>query len=245
MPRHILSGAASAAAHAGALLLLVVAMQLTRQTAVATSTNTFDPTRLVWVPNVVEGSGRKSGGDQSRTPPRRLQAPGRDEISIAATPDRSSAGTRDSAIEPLPISARPTGDAISAFVGAVTGESTGDSLGPNGGGAGDGHGPGNGFVDGARAGGPGVTTPIAVTQVKPQYTADAMRATVQGSVWLECVVLTDGTVGDLRVIRSLDARFGLDHEAMAAAKKWRFKPGLLNGSPVPVVVTIELSFRLR
>jgi protein TonB len=76
-------------------------------------------------------------------------------------------------------------------------------------------------------------------------TADAMRAKVQGSVWLECIVLPDGTVGDVRITRSLDSRFGLDEEAIAAARRWRFKPGLLNGRPVPVAVTIELMFSLR
>ena len=64
-------------------------------------------------------------------------------------------------------------------------------------------------------------------------------------MWIECVVQTDGTVGDLRVMRSLDRRFGLDEEAIAAAKRWRFRPGTLNGKPVPVVVTIELSFSVR
>jgi protein TonB len=81
--------------------------------------------------------------------------------------------------------------------------------------------------------------------VKPRYTDDAMRLRIQGSVWVECVVLPDGTVGDLRVMRSLDSRFGLDDEAIAAAKKWRFRPGTLNGKPVPVVVSIELMFSLR
>ena len=76
-------------------------------------------------------------------------------------------------------------------------------------------------------------------------TADAMRAKVQGSVWLECIVLPDGTVGDVRITRSLDSRFGLDQEAIAAARRWRFKPGLLNGRPVPVAITIELTFSLR
>jgi TonB family protein len=58
-------------------------------------------------------------------------------------------------------------------------------------------------------------------------------------------VLPDGTVGDVRITRSLDSRFGLDQEAIAAARRWRFKPGLLNGRPVPVAVTIELMFSLR
>ena len=90
-----------------------------------------------------------------------------------------------------------------------------------------------------------MTTPVVITQVKPQYTPEAMRAKVQGLVMVECVVLPDGTVGDARIIRSLDPVFGLDEKALAAAKQWRFKPGLMNGKPVPVMVSIELTFTLR
>jgi TonB family protein len=82
-------------------------------------------------------------------------------------------------------------------------------------------------------------------EVKPQYTADAMRAKVQGSVWLECIVMEDGTIGDVRVTRSLDPIFGLDQEAIKAARLWRFAPGQRQGQPVPVIITIELTFTLR
>jgi len=57
--------------------------------------------------------------------------------------------------------------------------------------------------------------------VRPNYTAEAMRAKVQGVVRLEGVVLSDGTVGDVHVTRSLDSVFGLDQEAMKAAKRYR------------------------
>jgi TonB family protein len=90
--------------------------------------------------------------------------------------------------------------------------------------------------------GPGVTIPRVLKEVKPQYTADAMRAKIQGSVVLECIVKTDGTVGDVRVIRSLDANYGLDQEAIRAAKQWVFAAGSRNGEPVPVMVSIELTF---
>jgi periplasmic protein TonB len=63
-------------------------------------------------------------------------------------------------------------------------------------------------------------------------------------VLLEAVVKTDGTVDDVKVLRSLDAKFGLDQEAIKAAKLWRFQPGTRQGEPVPVVVTMELSFTL-
>ena len=92
--------------------------------------------------------------------------------------------------------------------------------------------------------GNGVTIPRIIREVKPQYTAEAIRAKVQGGVLLECVVQTDGTVGDVRVIRSLDNTHGLDQEAIKSAKQWKFAPGTRNGEPVPVMVTIELTFTL-
>jgi len=91
--------------------------------------------------------------------------------------------------------------------------------------------------------GPGVAAPVAVKEVKPQYTADAMRAKVQGAVTLECVVQPDGTVGEVRVTKALDP--GLDQEAIKAVKQWRFRPGTKDGKPVPVLVTLELTFTLR
>ena len=87
----------------------------------------------------------------------------------------------------------------------------------------------------------------AVTRVstEPTRTSEAMRAKVQGSVWLECIVMPDGSVGEVKVTRSLDPIFGLDQEAIKAAKMWRFRPGMRQGEPVPVIITIELTFTLR
>jgi periplasmic protein TonB len=82
-------------------------------------------------------------------------------------------------------------------------------------------------------------------EVRPNYTADAMRAKVQGTVWVEAVVLQDGTVGEAKIVRSLDSTFGLDDEALKAARQWRFAPGTRFGQPVAVLVTIELTFTLR
>ena len=82
-------------------------------------------------------------------------------------------------------------------------------------------------------------------EVRPQYTAQAMRAKVEGRVLLECVVLPDGTAGSIKVLRSLDSSFGLDQEAIKAARQWQFAPGTRFGQPVPVLVTIEIAFILR
>ena len=92
--------------------------------------------------------------------------------------------------------------------------------------------------------GPGVTTPRLIKEVKPNYTAEAMRNKVQGVVFLEAVVNTDGTVGEVRVKRSLDKASGLDDEAVNCVKKWVFTPGAKGGVAVPVLVEVEMAFTL-
>lgn len=72
-----------------------------------------------------------------------------------------------------------------------------------------------------------------------------MRAKVEGGVLLEAVVQTDGTVGEVCVKRSLDRQFGLDDEAIATVKKWKFTAGTKDGVAVPVLVEIEMTFSLR
>ncbi len=86
--------------------------------------------------------------------------------------------------------------------------------------------------------------PRVVHAVKPVYTKEAMKAKLQGVVIVEVVVMPDGTVGDVRVVKSLDREFGLDEAAIAAAKQWRFEPGTRQGKPVPVIVALEMTFNL-
>ena len=90
-----------------------------------------------------------------------------------------------------------------------------------------------------------VSSPEIIKEVRPDYTADAMRAQVQGVVEVEAVVQVDGTVGLVRVVRSLDKEHGLDDQAVKAVKQWRFRPGKKDGVAVPVLVSIELTFTMR
>jgi protein TonB len=119
---------------------------------------------------------------------------------------------------------------------------TGDGPGTGPGGTGRWAGPGSG--DGPPGFGR-VSSPRLIRKVDPEYTSGAMRAKLQGTVFLEAVVQADGTVGDVRVIRSLDSTFGLDQNAIKAVRQWRFEPGSQAGKPVPVIVSIELTFTLR
>ncbi len=96
-----------------------------------------------------------------------------------------------------------------------------------------------------RPGDTGVTLPELVSQVQPEYTRAAMKAGIQGSVILEGVVEPDGSLGYLRVVQSLDEQYGLDMQALHAAGRWKFKPGLREGTPVPVLIALDVTFRLR
>ena len=114
--------------------------------------------------------------------------------------------------------------------GGGAGTGTGTGIGP-GSGSGLGPGWGGGFGGGAYRPGSGIELPRLLREVKPQYTADAMRAKIQGTAVLDCVVTAEGTVGECQVVRSLDSSFGLDQEAVKAARQWRFVPGKRLGQP--------------
>jgi TonB family protein len=64
-------------------------------------------------------------------------------------------------------------------------------------------------------------------------------------VLLEALVLSNGTVGEVRVARSLDAVFGLDKEAVKAVRAWTFAPATRGGVAIPMWVSVELTFTLR
>jgi len=89
------------------------------------------------------------------------------------------------------------------------------------------------------------TAPTVVKQVKPDYTAEAKAARIEGTVLLDCVVRADGHVGEVKVERSLDPDFGLDKQAVDAMKQWEFKPGTRDGNAVDVRVHVEMTFTLK
>jgi TonB family protein len=91
----------------------------------------------------------------------------------------------------------------------------------------------------------GVVMPVLLSDVKPQYTADAMQAKIQGDVEMALVVRADGTVDGITVTKSLDAEHGLDDAAVVAAEQWTFKPGTKDGQPVDVVVHLNMRFTLK
>ncbi|GEM_PF-649106 len=224
---------------------------------------------IVWIPEDGLGGGGGGGGNESLETPQVVEVEGTDEadldipieerpeliepepeeieeivtqaVSISALTAASSVETRTGVLEGLR-AASSDSQGIGTDNGAGTGE--GGGIGP---GVGDGLGPGEGGGTGGGVFRPGndVAPPRVLREIRPEYTSEAMRARIQGTVWLDVVVLPDGTVGDVTVSKSLDNVFGLDSQAVAAARQWLFLPGMRLGEPVAVLVTLELFFNLR
>jgi periplasmic protein TonB len=259
--------ATSFACHLVAIASVLLAIRTgARSPAEAPRAGLLTHVSLAWPIDSRPAGGGGGGGDGTNAPPRRVQ--------MAETGTRTVPAARPPQLDALSETPREPGPvaqltipvepiASGAFVTTGTMEvvpSMSVSLGPgSGGGAGAGRPKGDGPGDGSGLGpgrggnfgdnlyGPGtdVATPRLVREVRPQYTADAMSARIQGTVRLECLVQSDGSVGSVRVLRSLDSAFGLDREAMNAARQWRFVPATRRGRPVDVLVTIELTFTLR
>jgi TonB family protein len=83
--------------------------------------------------------------------------------------------------------------------------------------------------------------PVATQKVDPAYPAELMRENVEGTVTLYAVIQSDGSVGDVRVLRSVDDR--LDTYARTALSRWRFLPAVKNGTPVAVEAVVMIPFR--
>jgi TonB family protein len=91
----------------------------------------------------------------------------------------------------------------------------------------------------------GVVMPIVLKSVRAGYTGEAMKAGIEGWNKVEAIVLPDGTVSDVKMVHSLDPTYGLDRVTVESVKQWKFKPGMKDGQPVAVRVTIKNAFTLH
>jgi TonB family protein len=129
-----------------------------------------------------------------------------------------------------------------------TGNGGGMGTGSGGGlgsGSGDGFGPGYGGNAGGglyHIGG-GVAAPVLLHQVDPEFSDEARRAKYQGICMISIIVDANGNPQNPRVVRPLG--MGLDEKALEAVRQFRFKPAMKDGkTPVPVMITVEVNFRL-
>jgi protein TonB len=89
-----------------------------------------------------------------------------------------------------------------------------------------------------RVGG-GIPPPRKIHHVTPAMPEEAVKAGIQGIVIVEITVAEDGSVQNPRVLRSIPM---LDQAALNAVGQWRYEPPLLNGQPVPVILTVTVPF---
>ena len=87
-----------------------------------------------------------------------------------------------------------------------------------------------------------IKQPTKIRDVKPVYPPIAQSARVSGMVIIEATIGADGRVKDAKVLRSIPL---LDQAALDAVKQWQFTPTLLNGVPVPVIMTVTVNFTLQ
>lgn len=201
----------------------------------------LDPVKLVWIPDPRPAGSGGGGAPPKPTPPPPAPTPA---VSVPEPP-KPVVVEEPQTIAPEP---EPEPVAASAPSAVATANPTGTHA------VGSGEKPGSGIGEQAGPGsgdsgvfgvGNGVTAPIPLRRPPPAYTAEAMRARLQGMVVLHCVVRPDGKCSDIRVLKSLDTMFGLDQQAIASAREWVFRPGMRMGQPVPVLVTLEIGFTIR
>ena len=92
--------------------------------------------------------------------------------------------------------------------------------------------------DALRVGG-NIKTPKKIKDVPAVYPPIASQAGVQGVVIVEVRIGTDGLVEEAHVLRSIPL---LDQAALDAVKQWQFEPTLMNGAPIPVIMTVTINF---
>jgi TonB family protein len=114
-----------------------------------------------------------------------------------------------------------------------------------GSGNGIGYGPGSGWNTGgglAQVGGR-VSGPVPLFQPEAEFSDEARRAKYQGVCLVGLIVDAQGNPQNVHIVRSLG--MGLDEKAMEAVRKYKFKPAMRDGkTPVPVMVDVEVNFRL-
>jgi protein TonB len=235
---------ASIAAHSFVVVALIVG-SLSATNFPTHAPNQLELFRAVELPPIPIQKGDPNGGAQkppeqkpAAQPPQRTPA---EQTAPAATPDKVS-----------PLQPPST---------ASTDTNPGDT-------AGDGEGPGlvsgpvgdpNGIKDGLPMAPEAVIPPPAPQQVfravgdvkpatvlyrvSPSYPAMAARAGISGVVVVECIIGSDGTIRDPRVVRSSFAAF--NQPALDAVSQWRFAPGTLHGRAVDTYFELTVTFTLH
>lgn len=200
--------------------------------------------------------GGGGGGDASKlqasmgTPPKATMKQQLTPPTVVVRNEQPKIAVQPTIVADLHIPVSPQiGDPLSKLVAPSNGTGVRSGVGSgSGGGLGSGDGRGLGPGSGANFGGGvfrvgnGVSPPRAIYQPDPDYSDEARKAKYQGVVVLSITVGADGRVYNPTVARSLG--LGLDEKAKEKVLTWKFEPATKDGKPVPVLVSVEVSFNL-
>jgi periplasmic protein TonB len=87
----------------------------------------------------------------------------------------------------------------------------------------------------------GVSRGLLIKQVSPSYPQNALRLRIEGPVTLMATVTKDG---DISAVKVLNGDSNLTRAAVEAVKQWKYKPYLLDGSPVEMQTQVTINFKL-
>ncbi|MFZ0663811.1 MAG: energy transducer TonB [Acidobacteriaceae bacterium] len=125
--------------------------------------------------------------------------------------------------------------------GSGFGSGSGGGLG-SGTGGGVGPGSGGGYGGGVMHPGGGVSAPVLIYSVDPEFSDEARRAKYQGICVVSLIVDKYGNPQNIQVVRALG--MGLDRKAEEAVRQYKFKPAYYHGHAVPVLINVEVNFRI-
>lgn len=254
----------SVGVHVGLVALaFAVGTNKTVQTAIAKNIAVFTPDIAPYTPPMkpkdTAMGGGGGGGDRSPTPPSKgkLPRPALKQFTppMAVVNNPNPKLVMEPTIIAPPDTVLPQvnlpnyGDPFAKLGPPSNGPGSGGGIGTgSGGGVGSGRGGGFGPGEGGGVGGGayriggGVSAPVILVKVEPEYSEEARKAKFQGAVLLSIVVDAEGRPQNIRVVRPLG--MGLDEKAVEAVSKWRFRPGYKDGKAVPVQANVEVNFRL-
>jgi protein TonB len=129
----------------------------------------------------------------------------------------------------------------SPLIGNSMGNGTGSGIG-SGNGSGLGPGSGGNYGGGLRKIGGGVSSPVVIYQVEPEFSEEARKAKFMGVVLVNLIVDSHGLPQNVHVLRGVG--MGLDQKAVDAVRQYRFKPAMEGGKPVPVELNVQVDFQI-
>ena len=155
------------------------------------------------------------------------------ELKLPDNPLMTNIGVKNSANVQLASNGQGSGSGMGTGRGGGIGSGTGNGLGPGNGGN---------YGGGVYKLGGGDSPPSVLYSVDPEFSDEARRAKYQGICLIAVIVDAQGNPQNPRVIRALG--MGLDEKAIAAVKRYKFRPAMRGRTPIPVQITIEVNFRL-